>query len=504
MSGVLAAAEPAQVEQTVMIELRDHNGAPAGVYSLTVYNLGTGESTWLHDESGTVRTELPEGRYLVIADVSTDLGGRSLRTYFAEPAFVVDGYAELVLDSRQGVPVDVRVDEPNAREGETRLEFLATTPAGEVGMRMVGNSGFADTLIAPSTTTGPEFRFGLQAELAEPDGTGGFADSPYLYHIRWGQDGHVPADLDRSFSDDPLAKVLSEHAAETPGTNGVRENMVYAALPFSLTEYYTPDVPWSGRFTEAANPWTYERLSAFDAPPRVYRAGQVSNVRWNTGVFGPAFPAHDPPPENFSPNVSERQGDRFEFQVPMFTDQDPARMGNTGTIGGTTGTTELLRDGTVLHTANYPGDLTATVAPDPGTYTLRTTARREGFRLSTVVSSEWFPSAHTEAAEPVPLLAVRFAPELDLRNTAPAGQFRLPVYVQRNGTGIVDRRPSVAVSYDDGATWRPARVQQDRGRWSVVLNHPAGAEFVTLRATASDGSGSSTIQTILRAYAISS
>jgi hypothetical protein len=500
----LPAPRTSRVEQPVEIDLLDRDGAPASTYSLIVFNLDTGESTWLYDGAGTVSTQLPEGRYLVYADVTTyPAGGDSVRTYFAEPGFVVDGHVRLVLDSRLGTPVDVRVDESNAQEGETSLSFLATTPLGEVGVRAVGNSGFAGTFLAPSTTAGPEFRFSLQAALAEPDGAGGFGGSPYLYHVRWGQDGSVPADPDRAFQNEQLAKVVSEHAVETPGLYGVRENMVSAPLPFSLTEYYTPDVPWSSLFTESDDPSAYERSYAFDATPRVYRMGEESRVRWNTGVFGPAFPAYDPPPETFSPNVSQRRGDRVEFQIPLFTDQNPYRMGDTGTVGDTTGTTELLRDNTVLHTENYPGDLYATVPPDPGTYTLRTTAHRQGFRLSTEVSATWtFPSAHTTDTEPLPLLAVRFAPALDLQNTAPAGRFRLPVYVQRNGAGVVTHRPSIAVSYDDGATWHQTRVQQDRDQWLAVLNHPSDAEFVSLRATASDGTGSNTRQTILRAYAI--
>ena len=61
---------------------------------------------------------------------------------------------------------------------------------------------------------------------------------------------------------------------------------------------------------------------------------------------------------------------------------------------------------------------------------------------------------------PLPLLAVRFAPELDDHNAAPAGRrFTFPVYVQRNGSakpGRVDT-PMVEVSYDDGTTWTAAR-----------------------------------------------
>ena len=52
------------------------------------------------------------------------------------------------------------------------------------------------------------------------------------------------------------------------------------------------------------------------------------------------------------------------------------------------------------------------------------------------------------------------------------------------------------VSYDEGATWRAARVVGGK----VLLRHPAGAGSVSFRATVADTKGNSVRQTILRAY----
>jgi hypothetical protein len=100
-------------------------------------------------------------------------------------------------------------------------------------------------------------------------------------------------------------------------------------------------------------------------------------------------------------------------------------------------------------------------------------------------------------------LAVRFAPELSADNAAPAGKFTIPVYVQRNGgtPGNV-HKPVVEVSYDDGSTWRPATVRPNRGEWKALVDHPAGAEFVSLRSSVSDPEGNTQRQTIVRAYAL--
>jgi hypothetical protein len=151
------------------------------------------------------------------------------------------------------------------------------------------------------------------------------------------------------------------------------------------------------------------------------------------------------------------------------------------------------------------------VAPERATYTLRTTADRSAVaRLSTQVSAEWtFTSAHVDGEEPaaLPLLAVRFAPNLDDHNAAPAGRrFTIPVTVERNGTtGEVGKvhTPTVEVSYDDGRTWRRAPVKRDHDGWRATVDHPRNAEFVSLRSTVTGSGGDAQRQTIIRAYALS-
>lgn len=104
----------------------------------------------------------------------------------------------------------------------------------------------------------------------------------------------------------------------------------------------------------------------------------------------------------------------------------------------------------------------------------------------------------------MPLLAVRFAPDLDDHNAAPAGRrFTIPVSVERNRAALGSvHTPTVEVSYDDGRTWRATNVKRHHGKWTVTVNHPAGAEFVSLRGGVSDADGNSEKVTIIRAYAL--
>lgn len=71
-------------------------------------------------------------------------------------------------------------------------------------------------------------------------------------------------------------------------------------------------------------------------------------------------------------------------------------------------------------------------------------------------------------------------------------------------TGIVGAK--VSASYDDGATWTPAKVDREHGgAFEVALRQPALAKtngFVTLRTEAWDAGGNRTVQTVTRAYAL--
>ncbi|MBB4906040.1 molybdopterin-binding protein [Actinophytocola algeriensis] len=181
----------------------------------------------------------------------------------------------------------------------------------------------------------------------------------------------------------------------------------------------------------------------------------------------------------------------------MRTDQDPGRVGYD-----LAGSTQLLRDGTVIGESDVGGGGQFTVGPERAAYTLRSTVDPADAGLSTHISAEWtFTSEHTADLVAIPLLAVRFAPDLDNDNTAPAGiRFTIPIYVQRNGAdtpGTVGV-PTVEVSYDDGTTWTRARVTAS----TATVNHPRDAEYVSLRSHITDREGNSQRQTIIRAYAL--
>ena len=172
-----------------------------------------------------------------------------------------------------------------------------------------------------------------------------------------------------------------------------------------------------------------------------------------------------------------------------------------------TGRTSLYLDGELIGETDRAGLGDFGVPDADAEYRLEVSGARPSYaEVSTEVSATWtFRSAHVPEAEftPLPVMAVRFGPDLDENNTARAGRpLLLPVWVQRQAEAapakVSDLR--LDVSYDDGATWRSVPVARTgSGGWRSV-QHPSSASFVSLRAGATDSVGNSVQQTILRAY----
>jgi subtilisin family serine protease len=481
----------------------DHNGKPTPQYWFRFVDLRNPKAYLPWNESGTVVARVPKGKYFFDGWIQTEGDGESWpTTELTEPAFVVNGPGEYTFDARDGKEMGFVVDKPEAAPGGMAVGYMMTTEWGETGsFRSAPN--FESLWTRPSETTAPgNFTFQLQAKLAKPDGAGGFHASPYLYNVEHtDKSGAVPANNKVRITDAELAKVVSSHAVATPGKIGIREGFVTMPLPFTMTEYYSPSGKWYSSFLEATSLDEFPSSGIYTATvkPVTYELGRTYRERWNVGVFSPAFTNYEiGPGEEFA-----RLGDEFLFNVYLYGDQDPNRLGVSGVA---TGTTELLRNGEVVAKSEYPGFLYTLLPPEAATYTARTTATKPG-PLSTRIDGEWtFSSAHADGENPTPVpgLTVRFAPNLDDHNAAPKGKFRFPVYVQRNGSDQVGQvnRPTVEISYDDGTTWQRVRLTSHKGQWQAEVNHPRSAQYASLRWTVSDNAGNTAKATVIHAYAL--
>jgi len=199
-----------------------------------------------------------------------------------------------------------------------------------------------------------------------------------------------------------------------------------------------------------------------------------------------------------------RSADVITAGVPMYADGN----GVAGVSTLATARLALYRNGALLGEVNTPtGQFT--VPAGKATYRLEATVTRAApHTLSTSVTESWtFRSQHVTGSTPrrLPLSVVRFSPNLDELNSAPAGRFfDIPLDVQPQ-PGAPAGRPwwvTVQVSYDDGATWHPAFVRGTGSHRVATVRHPSGAGYASLRVSAADTTGETVTQTVIRAYAV--
>jgi subtilisin family serine protease len=473
----------------VTVTVLDATGTPTPAYDLWFVDLDRGTSRIPYDEDGTVTTRLPKGRYFLEAWLSSP----DVSSFALEPGIVVAADTALRIDARDARSPVLRTQRP-AAVGEGTLSYELHTDSGGVLGWIVGPD-FEGLRVLPSRTSGRpgEFAFGVEGVLARPDGAGGFHGSPYQYHLAFSAADRVPADLDRSFADRTLGTVRGTVAGS--GLTAVKDKVASFAVPGALTELFSPDHDWFGDVDvhDGPSPDSVQVGWWYDDAPRRYAAGSRTVERWGRAVLGP----HLPQATVFLPPAT-RGGDSIFVALPLHGDT----AGHSG-YGDVLGTTTLFRDGVALTTHPYAASGDWSVPPGDAAYRLETTATGTGIGgQSPTIAVRWaFRSAHTEQEAALPLLAVRFAPPVDARNTARAGRpFAVPVRVTTlPGTAYGRLRPPVVeVSYDEGGTWRRAPVVAG----TALLRHPAGARWVSLRATASDTAGNSVRQTILRAYAL--
>ncbi|MCT2582121.1 S8 family serine peptidase [Actinophytocola gossypii] len=259
-------------------------------------------------------------------------------------------------------------------------------------------------------------------------------------------------------------------------------------------EYFTPG-DWNLLWTTGPYNLTDTATLAANRPP--------TRIVWNKAVVGPTLRGttrnnllEDPHPWSW------RDDGLLSAKVPMYGDA-AGRPRMVDTFSDATGSVTVYRDGTALGTSPVTDFVEYPVPDEPSSYRVVADARQSGdtWPLSTVVTAEWaFRSSSAGEGKALPMLTARFDPAVDVRNRAPGGRrFSFPVYVERQDGPTEVTSVAVEVSYDDGATWRPAKVRRDHDHWRVTVRHPRDG-YASLRTKVSDVDGNTLTQTIVRAY----
>ncbi|MGW4642383.1 S8 family serine peptidase [Sphaerisporangium sp. NPDC004334] len=501
------------------------DGEPAGIALAGVIDIDAKEQRNYDVSTGALDLRLEKGHRYTVVTLMADQDGAVVMA--ADPEFTLDGDRTFASDARRSKPVDVRTDEPTARLAIGMLGMLQLVdglqPFGvDVDLGGLWGADHVEGVKAiPTTrTASKKFAYYRWTQWARPKGDGSYDDSPYYYHLMKAEP-RIPADPGYRPRRRELAEVTSTYAAQRDGKFGEHFALpaVYGTtlawmpygevsrfpLPFRRTEYYTPgDTGWYPSFVQykpADDGW--DNLDQFFfGRTTVYRAGQKTTDRWNTGVFGASL--------NPDGDYSWREGDLLQVSAALFEDGVPERHSYGSYIAPRA---KLYRDGKEIFASDYlPGNVELPADGKKADYRLTMTADRDPAmtKVSTRVSAEWrFRSKTPKAGERdlLPLLAVKVNPELDERNRAAVGHTRIPLQLQRQA-GSADLKVStltVEVSYDDGRTWLPTLVHPSgKGAWSAETWTPSGARggFASLRVKATDTGGNAFSETVVRAYEI--
>jgi subtilisin family serine protease len=462
---------------------------------------------------------VPKGDYVFWAMAETP--GAHDVTYFPEPRLRVDRNATIVLDSRDGHQVDLTVERRDATFIGGTLTMISRLPEGSV-QSVSPLSGAATpggkTFVRPSRSNRPpqDVAFAVKGDWAKRAGDGKFVNSPYVYHGAFYSRGKVPAQQTHHLRDADLATVHTHYRAPAAGKGG--ETMASASLPdlteFSTGIYLAVRVPSTRTeyYTTGEHRWfntmlQYPDESRKDGTVEALLTGVTDGLRagrhveqwWNRPVFSPAMAASasDRP-------AASRRGDEFDVAIGSVSDGS----GHWGDSRTESASTTLYRDGVKVGSIAAPTYGRFRVPAQAANYRLTSEIRRlPGVSdLSTSQTVSWsFRSAHTlpELATPLPLMVIRPQPMLGDDDAAPAGWYTLPLTVQRQGGTDPARLTSltVQVSYDDGATWRPALVVGPVGDHAIaLLNQPRTGGYVSLKIAATDAGGNSVEQTVVQAY----
>lgn len=477
----------------------DTTGAATPNYSLLIVGLDNGAFAFPYEEDGSTTTRLPKGTYLLDNTVFMTNDGGSSYSLLIQPSLSLDKDMTVTFDARTAKPISVT---PPAK---------ASLVIGDIGFSMITDTGgmssafLTDDLSIVSTAQvgdpvpGTAFTGKVNTQWNGEDGS--------FYGLTWFPHGAMPTGFTKVVTDRELATVRTDFGAPTPDRTGAVVSFPFptegdgfvfgvvqdVTLPGARTSHLTTDgVRWQSQLEQLDGENLEARLTS---PFTGYRAGRTYSERFNHGMFGPNLTDN-----GFAGGSVFRVGDDLYVQPALYGDG----AGNVGDSVLSSATFQLYRDDELVSSTDGQGGVVTVPAADAQYRAVITTTRpRDVFDVATAADVSWtFRSAHTDdgTVVPAPVSVVRFAPQLDAANSAPAGRpFLVPVWLQHNGTGAFDRprKLSVDVSYDEGTTWQKADVVLNL---AVLLRHPAGAESVSLRATATDRGGNTVTQTVIRAY----
>ncbi|WP_427885198.1 S8 family peptidase [Kribbella sp. GL6] len=474
---------------TVKMVMRD--GEPDTDYPVNVLGVDNDVIQFANmpDANGTYTVRLPQGEYL--ADTFQEFErGTDDWIFFSmvAPSIKLTSDRTIVLDARDAEPVTTSVPNLAATQANGAIGYDRALKNGPYIYDAMGfRSGEMYTYNAGPKLSADQLTGHVTSQWGVPGDDGLYTNTPYLYGIANYFAGDFPTGFDRTVKSSELATV----DATINATDGRRLfKMLFPTGPngdSGLARVVRFDAPRTVRYFVDQTPYgfggaTQEDTDGSDFPfgkwqltgeSIPYKAGRYYQERWNAAAFVPSVAA------------ATRSGGQLEVSLWSLTDAD----GHTGYTTMSSASTKLYRDGAEIGSSDRFGDIGVADQPaGKASYKLVTTGTQQVWPFSTRTSLEATFSSSADQTS-VPIHTVGFRPDVDGNNA----MVRKPVTVLP--FEVKGAAAKIEYSGDAGATWRTASVVGGK----AIFPTPAGTT-VSLRATATDAAGNSTVQTVIGAY----
>ncbi|MFK4064468.1 S8 family serine peptidase [Streptomyces sp. NPDC029674] len=347
----------------------------------------------------------------------------------------------------------------------------------------------------------------------------GTRNTPYVYDLSEGHEGAVPkGDLTYEPGKRELAVLSTKFHAVKPAAGGEYRYSITDTFPVGFgfqekidypaerTEYVSTGRGQLWHESVSTGPGALEERSGLVA----YKGGKRTGLDWFKPVLHPWLGTG-------LGWGQTRTGNDLAFNVPGWGDSGPDHtgFGDVWSEESMTQVSEVFVDGVSADRRKSSGVYVWDADPAEHTYKVVTDTTLDPGRwhLATKGHAEWtFRSKETPAGRKtfLPLLNLGFDVDTSLAGdvrggrTVPVGIFA--EYVEGAAdTGTIGRG-KLAVSYDEGATWRNVALESVRSggkaSWEGKLKIPGDAGSVSLRASAGDDRGGSVTQEIIRAVGV--
>jgi hypothetical protein len=503
-------------------------------------------------DKGAARFSVPSGHYFAIGDFY-DLSAKGTLTaqrLTVLPQFTVSASTTVHAGERTADSKITVVTPRPATAQATTFDLQRPSPAGTLGYTWTDTVPIWVSPVHRRPAIGS-----LQVVTAQALGSPPARRSGYEYNIIHASARGIIPPMRYPLPSGRLATVHARYYQDVPST-GTAVN--FATGPrFGFTFYYPLVLPgthtlyltgsrsiiWNLGYWQAAPPSLLHTSGGQFETDRIFPARDQASENWNTYPLHPApnvsiLGAANPVP---SVTSASRSGDTLSIDITPFSDNQPGHTGagfGADSRATVTGSYQIDQDGTkiaggqaTVSAEGFPLFVAqAKLRTQPSVIRFALNAARTGtaYRLSTAArtvwtwrsarepgatlprywacASYWFnPLRGTRSCTVQPMITLRYRIRaLALDGSVPPGRQVLGVTVGHLQLAKAAKVTSttVAVSFNNGATWHDATMTGANGKYHAIFTAPAGSH-VTLQVHAADAAGGSVTETITRGYKIS-